>query len=110
MMNKLCYLVTLGLVLGMSFPTAADEGYDPLLYSSEAEANKNLFSILPPTPIHVGKTPSQNTKSTPTTAPNETQPLSASTSNPTEETSSISALPAMSEEDLNFPVDKDTLS
>ena len=107
MMNKLCYLVTLGLVLGVSVPTAADEGYDPLLYSSEAEANKNLFSILPPTPIHVGKTPSQNTKATPSTTSNNTQPVSASTSNPTEETSSISALPAMSEEDLNFPVEED---
>ena len=110
MMNKLCYLVTLGLMLGVSFSTAADEGYDPLLYSSEAEANKNLFSILPPTPIHVGKKPSQNinlnVKSSPITTKSDTQQMQVNTSNPTEETGGTSALPAMSEEDLNFPVEE----
>lgn len=61
-MRELCYIAAVGLLLGMAFPAAADEGYDPMLFSSEEEANNNLFSIMPPTPpkINPVKTAPQN--------------------------------------------------
>ena len=117
-MNKLCYLVTLGLVLGVSFPAAADEGYDPLLFANETEADQNLFSILPPTPKKMDSNKPQTLNPQTTSSnlnpqpviPIETKlPETPSTTETLPTASATSAeinsapLPPMSEEDLNFP-------
>ena len=49
-MRELCYIAAFGLLLGMAFPAAAEEGYDQLLFSNERESHNKLFSIMPPTP------------------------------------------------------------
>jgi len=52
-MNRILYIGTFFLLFGI-YNTQADEGYDPIIYESEEEADGNLFSIIPPTPIKVG--------------------------------------------------------
>ena len=52
-MNKILYITAILLLFGVSI-TQADEGYDPIMYDSEEDADDNLFSIIPPTPIKVG--------------------------------------------------------
>ena len=65
-MNKILYLCIFSLLFG-AIEAQADAGYDPTIYDSEEEADNNLFSIIPPTPIKIGKPSSSNTttKSTP---------------------------------------------
>ncbi len=54
-MNKILYIIAVSWLFG-AMVAQADEGYDPLMYDydSEEEADGNLFSIIPPTPIKVG--------------------------------------------------------
>ncbi len=116
MMKKLCYLAALGLWVVTSVPATADEGYDPLLFSSETEANQNLFSILPPTPP---KTDVSKNTAIYTTNSNET----SSNAKPNKEvvpdvaipleqqkTADSTPLPLMSEEDMNFPQPEENAS
>lgn len=120
MMNKIYYWAALGLLLCRSVPATADEGYDPLLFSSEAEADQNLFSILPPTPKKMDSHKPQTLNPQPiniapqTIAPIETKlPDTAPSQEPAPvmDTSapeaSINPLPPMSTEDLNFPNNPD---
>ena len=102
-MRELCYIAAVGLLLGMAFPAAADEGYDPMLFSSEEEANNILFSIMPPTPpkINPVKTAPQNSLPvSPQSSARQTQPAEAA--------AAVNPLPEMTPEDLGFPDDEET--
>lgn len=102
-MRELCYIAAVGLLLGMAFPAAADEGYDPMLFSSEEEANNNLFSIMPPTPPKINPVK---------TAPQNPLPVSPQSSarqpQPAEAAAAVNPLPEMTPEDLGFPDDEET--